>query len=141
MVDRIKGAREIKSEFVAYDKELVDRINKTMLGPGKTQSLPSHESISVDGMVGRYEQIGKEIGKLTDEKNIAYGDSVLQSHRILEILYPNGVGIDQYSDMLCLVRMIDKQCRIANRKDAFGENPWKDIAGYAILMSKDGMSE
>ena len=25
----------------------------------------------------------------------------------------------------------------ANRKDAFGENPWKDIAGYAILGCRE----
>jgi hypothetical protein len=27
--------------------------------------------------------------------------------------------------------------RIANRKDAFGENPWNDIGGYAILRSDE----
>ena len=29
--------------------------------------------------------------------------------------------------------MIDKLFRIATRKDAFGESPYRDIAGYALL--------
>lgn len=33
-----------------------------------------------------------------------------------------------------VVRVVDKLFRIANHKDAFGENPWADIAGYAVLM-------
>ena len=32
--------------------------------------------------------------------------------------------------MLAITRVVDKLFRIANRKDAFGENPWQDIAGY-----------
>ena len=31
--------------------------------------------------------------------------------------------------------MIDKLFRIANKKDAFDENPWRDIAGYALLST------
>ena len=32
-----------------------------------------------------------------------------------------------------MVRVIDKMFRIATDKDAFGESPWRDICGYAIL--------
>ena len=35
--------------------------------------------------------------------------------------------------MLGITRVIDKLFRIANRKEAFGENPWEDIAGYGLL--------
>jgi len=32
------------------------------------------------------------------------------------------------------VRTLDKVCRIAKgNKDAFGESPWRDIAGYGLL--------
>jgi hypothetical protein len=84
-----------------------------------------------------YELIGQEIGKLVDEKNKAYGDSFHKSGEILKIFYPNGINIEQYDDMLYLIRVIDKQFRIATSKKAFGENPAKDIAGYSILKSEE----
>lgn len=87
-------------------------------------------------MENNYQIIGNEIGKLVDEKNEAYGDSFHKSGDILSILYPNGIKPEQYEDMLYVVRVIDKLFRIATAKDAFGENPAKDIAGYSILRSK-----
>lgn len=89
----------------------------------------------------KYETIGQKIGALVDRKNQAYGDSFNQSHQFLELLYPDGVKVEQYSDMLALVRMFDKMMRIANKKEAFDENPFKDLAGYAILKSEDGGDE
>jgi hypothetical protein len=80
-----------------------------------------------------YEEIGTAIGKLVAEKNIAYGDSFAQSCKILEILYPYGVKLEQYKDMLAIVRIIDKLFRIATNKSAFEETPYGDIAGYGIL--------
>jgi hypothetical protein len=84
-----------------------------------------------------YELIGQEIGRLVDEKNRAYGDSFHKSGEILKILFPNGIKIEQYDDMLYLIRIIDKQFRIATSKKAFGENPAKDIAGYSILKAEE----
>jgi len=85
-----------------------------------------------------YEEIGQEIGKLVDTKNKAYGNSFNKSCEILSILYPNGVSVDQYTDMLCLVRIIDKLFRIATQKSAFDESPYKDIVGYGVLgVAKD----
>ena len=80
-----------------------------------------------------YKQIGEEIGSLVDEKNAAYGSSFAESYKILSVLYPNGIQPEQYTDALAIIRVIDKLFRLANKKDAFGESPWKDIAGYAIL--------
>ena len=84
-------------------------------------------------MTNKYEQIGQEIGKLVDEKNAAYGSSFAEAHKILSVLYPSGIKPEQYTDALAIVRVLDKLFRIANQKNAFGESPWKDIAGYAIL--------
>ena len=84
-------------------------------------------------MVGTYEKIGTEIGKLVQEKNEAYGDSFGQACRILEVLYPEGIQPSQYRDALAVTRVIDKLFRLANKKDAFGESPRRDICGYAIL--------
>ena len=83
--------------------------------------------------MSNFENIGREIGSLVQEKNDAYGDSFGQANKVLEALYPNGVRPDQYLDMLAVVRVIDKLFRIANKKDAFGESPWKDICGYSLL--------
>jgi hypothetical protein len=84
-------------------------------------------------MTKTYKQIGSEIGELVDEKNAAYGSSFAESYKILSVLYPNGIKPEQYMDALAITRVIDKLFRIANSKDAFGESPWRDIAGYAIL--------
>jgi hypothetical protein len=80
-----------------------------------------------------YKQIGSEIGELVDEKNAAYGSSFAESYKILSVLYPDGIKPDQFTDALAIIRVIDKLFRIATNKDAFGESPWRDIAGYAIL--------
>lgn len=84
-------------------------------------------------MTGKYEDMGKEIGELTQLKNVAYGDSFDRCGDILQLLFPEGIKPAQYRDALGVVRVIDKLFRIANRKNAFGESPWKDIAGYGIL--------
>ena len=81
----------------------------------------------------QYEKIGTEIGRLVQKKNEAYGDSFGQASKILEVLYPSGINPDQYRDALAITRVIDKLFRLANKKDAFGESPWRDICGYAIL--------
>ena len=80
-----------------------------------------------------FEKIGCEIGKLVKEKNKAYGDSFGQACKILEVLYPSGIAPHQYRDALAVTRVIDKLFRLSNKKDAFGESPWHDICGYAIL--------
>lgn len=87
-------------------------------------------------MLGKYEEIGQEIGALVDKKNAAYGDSFNKSGEILKLLFPKGIKPEQYEDMLFIVRNVDKLFRLATNKDAFGENPCRDIAGYAILKSK-----
>ncbi len=80
-----------------------------------------------------YKNIATDIGSLVQEKNEAYGDSFGQACRILEVLYPEGISPHQYRDALAITRVIDKLFRLANKKDAFGESPWRDICGYALL--------
>ena len=79
--------------------------------------------------------VGASLGRLVAAKNAVYGDSVRSSAAVLEILYPDGVKPDQFRDMLLIARVLDKLSRIANRKDAFGESPWRDIAGYGLLAT------
>ena len=80
-----------------------------------------------------YEQLGQEVGRLVDEKQVAYGDSFHKAGAFLLLLYPDGIKPEQYDDLLCLVRIFDKQMRIATAKNAFGESPYRDIAGYSML--------
>lgn len=80
-----------------------------------------------------FADIGYAIGLLVEEKNKAYGNSFELAGEVLKLMYPSGVKLDQYQDMLFIVRVIDKLFRIATDKDAFGENPASDVAGYSIL--------
>ncbi len=92
--------------------------------------------------MGKYTDLAEKIGKLVDEKNAAYGSSFDQAGDFLKLLYPDGIPVDSYTDMLCVVRIFDKLKRIATRKDAFGESPYGDIVGYGLLgLYKDGGSQ
>lgn len=82
----------------------------------------------------KYAEIGKRIGELVEVKNSQYGNSFHKSGDFLKILYPNGIKPEQYKDMLGLVRIFDKQMRIANGNQG-EENAFQDITGYGILMS------
>ena len=80
-----------------------------------------------------YAVIGQSIGKLVKEKQAAYGDSFGKAGDILCILYPNGIPLEKLDDALTIVRIVDKLFRIATDRDALGESPWRDIAGYSLL--------
>lgn len=88
-----------------------------------------------------YVEIASGIGKLVKEKQSAYGDSFSRSKQIINILYPDGISPDKYQDALTVIRIIDKLFRIANKKDAFGESPYRDIAGYALLGLANDLEE
>ena len=90
------------------------------------------KDVSAPGLSG-FQEIGTAVGKLVQEKNEAYGDAFLRVGEVLRVLYPKGISLDQYDDMLAITRVLDKLFRIATDKDAFGETPWQDICGYAIL--------
>lgn len=83
-----------------------------------------------------YADLGKSVGELVDSKQEAYGDSFGKSADYLKLLYPNGVPVEAYTDMLCLVRIWDKCMRISTSKNALGESPYQDIAGYGLLGLK-----
>lgn len=81
-------------------------------------------------------QITQELNKLLLQKREAYGQAFFQSSSIMKALYPQGISPDQYDNALTIIRICDKLFRIANAKsdqDPMNEDPWKDIAGYAIL--------
>ena len=76
-------------------------------------------------------QVIKELETLLLSKRKAYGNAFNDAPQILKHLYPSGIQPDQYEDLLTIVRVLDKLYRIANRANT--EDPWQDIAGYAVL--------
>ncbi len=93
-------------------------------------------------MQSQYEKAGIAIGQLVDAKQRAYGDAFDKTGIILKTLYPDGIKPEQYDDLLAIVRILDKLFRIAtHEKDPMGENPWRDVAGYGLLMSRDLVTE
>ena len=92
---------------------------------------------------GRFEVRGQTIGKLVDEKELAYGQSVKKTSQLIKIFLQdykqdNGTYIisEPLLDQLLLqVRIIDKQNRIFNNPtaDRMNESPYSDIAGYGLL--------
>jgi len=104
---------------------------------GTHRDVPKNDSQSDN----YYEKLSIKVGKLVDEKQAAYGNSFGKSGEFLKLLYPEGIQPDQYNNALTLVRIFDKQMRIATDKDAFGESPYQDIAGYGLLgMGKDNIN-
>ncbi len=83
-----------------------------------------------------YKRLGSEVGKLVEEKQLAYGDSFGRSGECLRQMFPDGIKKEQYGDLLTIARILDKLFRIASDPDAFSENPYQDIAGYALLGMK-----
>jgi hypothetical protein len=83
----------------------------------------------------RYYDVAANMAKLVNEKQAAYGDSFGKAGEIMRVLYPEGIKAEQMDDALTIVRVIDKLFRVATKKDAFGESPWKDVMGYAMLAT------
>lgn len=80
-----------------------------------------------------FPEIGKAVGELVQRKQTAYGDSFGKSGEVLRILYPEGIPASKLQDAGTVMRVIDKLFRIATDRDAFGEDPWQDVMGYAML--------
>lgn len=87
----------------------------------------------VDPKGDAFHRVAWTIADLVSEKNAAYGDSFYRVGRMMRELYPNGITPEQMDDALAIVRCLDKFCRIATRKNAYGENPWRDVTGYGLL--------
>lgn len=91
---------------------------------------------------GQLEIAGEELGKLVDEKQKAYGDSITKIGKLLHIYlghYRRGkeyiIPYEMIEHIGMMVRIIDKQNRIFSNPsgDLMKESPYTDIAGYALL--------
>ncbi len=92
---------------------------------------------------GLYQDLGREIGKLVDQKQLAYGDSTRVCTEVLKVFlqrYKNEDSTYTIPESLLhhiflQVRIIDKQGRIFANPDGdlMGENPYADLTGYSLL--------
>lgn len=89
-----------------------------------TSNTTSETCMNEDYYVNTYKQIADEIADLVTEKQKAYGNSFGEAESFLKLLYPDGIPVEKYKDMLTLVRIWDKIKRIATNKDALGDNSW-----------------
>lgn len=80
-----------------------------------------------------YAALAAELAAVVEHKNKAYGDSLAKVTRTLELMFPTGIPVEAYADVGGIVRTLDKLFRVATDRDALEENPWGDIAGYALL--------
>lgn len=80
-----------------------------------------------------YQSIALEVAATVEKKQAAYGDAHGKSGEVMRILYPQGIPPEKMGDALTVVRVLDKLFRVATDRDALGESPWRDIAGYALL--------
>lgn len=83
-----------------------------------------------------FEELGKEVGELVAKKQLSYGDSFSKSGECLRQMFPDGVPPDKLDNVLIIARILDKLFRIATDENAFGEDPFRDIAGYSLLGLK-----
>lgn len=81
-----------------------------------------------------YEEQGRRIGALLDTKQLRYGNSFGECHKIFEVLYPRGIPVAQYHHVLFMARVLDKMFRLATGGPD-QEDPVMDIAGYALLLA------
>lgn len=89
-----------------------------------------------DPKQSKFEKIGTDIGKLLNRKNKDYGNAFVDVQQFMLLMFPNGIPIEKYIHALAITRIFDKMKRIVNVKNEEDiENPYEDIAGYAILMS------
>lgn len=80
------------------------------------------------------EEITKELSELLVNKEAAYGNAFNNSADILSLLYPKGVEVEDYKNLLYITRVLDKLSRISNNDKT--EDPYADIAGYSILAMR-----
>ncbi|MEH7116091.1 hypothetical protein V7128_01530 [Neobacillus vireti] len=118
--------------FVEGDSSVVDI--------DKIKPLEEDEQTQEEGY---FESLALEVGKLVDQKQKAYGDSVTKCYEIMKVLlqdYSNNDGTYTIPEslipiMLLEVRKIDKTNRRFSNPDGdlMSENPYQDDVGYSLL--------
>lgn len=122
-------------ESVAVESAPVVDLQPEIPGPVADSVVEFPDFAAAADKYARIVEMAAEIGRLVVQKQQAYGDSFGQAGQVMRILYPEGIVVDKLDDALAVIRVIDKLFRIATDRDALGEDPWKDVAGYGLLGS------
>jgi len=93
------------------------------------------DDVKIDHFIKEIHNSCDEIATLLDNKNRAYGNSIVIAPEIFKILFPNGIPYNKIDDALIMVRILDKFSRIArgDTERVPNEDAKKDVCGYAIL--------
>jgi hypothetical protein len=78
-----------------------------------------------------------QLGELVAIKNEAYGAAFASDGNFLAMLWPDGIKPKDYQKVAYALIVFHKLKRVATQPDAFGENPFDDVAGYSLLMGAD----
>lgn len=98
------------------------------------ETLDNWEQAARNGKSETYwHKLGKQIGDIVADKNAKYGSAYRSSADFLKVLFPNGIPVDRYQEVLLMVRMFDKMQRLATGCGGDTEDPWMDLAGYSML--------
>lgn len=119
--------------------EVARAVVSMLVGRGALKGPAPEDVAQVEALLsgpGGYGALGLEIGHLVELKQAAYGDAFGRSGQVMRVLYPAGIPPEKLEDAAVVIRIVDKLFRIATDRDAFGESPYRDIAGYALLGAR-----
>lgn len=127
----------IDDEYLWFSEDELELVNKN------DDVITNYKNKDIKYEMGKYESLGKEIGKLVDLKQKAYGNSVKKTYEIFQILlqdYDNGDGTYTIPKSLLLhilltARDLDKTNRLFSNPDGdlMEESPYADKTGYGLL--------
>jgi len=83
----------------------------------------------------KFKEIADKIGSMVEEKNVQYGDSYANTQKFLDILYPESIPVEKFSDIVCIIRIFDKLKKVAAQVESDEENPYADLIGITIRMA------
>ena len=70
---------------------------------------------------------------INEKKEAEYGNSYMKVANMLEILYPNGISIDNFNDFLSISKILEKIARLSSDGNVNNLDIYRDVAGYALI--------
>lgn len=84
--------------------------------------------------------VAVEVSEAAIRKDMSYGSALDIAPKIMRELYPDGIlpSQSQFQEFQIISRIVEKLCRLTRGdRNAFNENPWADILGYALHAHKN----
>lgn len=129
-----RSAAEVELQYAKAQVAALEQRVRTLdeqLADARGDDLPLLTgSDVVEILPNKFESLAAEIGTLVADRNRTYGNSFAKTGEFLRLLYGDNIPAERFNDALLLVRMFDKQMRIATGAKT---DSYRDIAGYALL--------